>query len=55
MSQKIITKCDRCQKMRENLKVWQILQSVTRGNYRVWNVSQSVAVIRKWDVTLMTK
>ena len=40
--QKIMTKCCRCYKVRQNLlQVWQVLQkSVTKSYYKVWQVLQ---------------
>ena len=64
--QKVITKCDRYYKVRQNsfqsvtgitkwdrihFKVWQVLQSESKSYYKVWQVLQRVTVITKWDVT----
>ena len=47
MPQKFITKCVRYYKVRL------VLQSVTGCHYKVCQVLQSVAVITKWDVTVI--
>ena len=51
--QKIMTKCCRCYKVRQNLlQVWEVLQkSVTKSYNKVWQVLQSVIIMTKWDKT----
>ena len=50
--QKVITKCGRSYKWyRIYYKVWQVLQSVTKGYYKVWQELQNAIIITKIDAT----